>query len=72
MFVIKLPPFPACFSLCTSLWCSDEDEDGDRIAIRSDDDMSAFVTFLEKEQAAIIWLGEVVTSSSMWCILKEI
>ncbi|VDP03947.1 unnamed protein product [Heligmosomoides polygyrus] len=33
-----------------------EDEDGDRIAIRSDDDMSAFVTFLEKEQAAIIWL----------------
>ncbi|KAK6015283.1 hypothetical protein OSTOST_19292, partial [Ostertagia ostertagi] len=35
---------------------SDEDEDGDRIAIRSDDDMPAFVAFLEREHMAKIWL----------------
>ncbi|WKX92794.1 hypothetical protein Q1695_010662 [Nippostrongylus brasiliensis] len=33
-----------------------EDEDGDRIAIRSDDDMSAFVSLLTKKQCASVWL----------------
>ncbi|KAK6055475.1 hypothetical protein COOONC_07021 [Cooperia oncophora] len=32
-----------------------EDEDGDRIAIRSDDDMPAFVAFLEREHTATIF-----------------
>uniref|UniRef100_A0A7I4Y0D3 mitogen-activated protein kinase kinase n=1 Tax=Haemonchus contortus TaxID=6289 RepID=A0A7I4Y0D3_HAECO len=44
-----------------------EDEDGDHIAIRSDEDMPSFKAFLEQEQMAIIWL---VKSSPM--ILDDI
>ncbi|XGW20041.1 hypothetical protein V3C99_003674 [Haemonchus contortus] len=44
-----------------------EDEDGDHIAIRSDDDMPSFKAFLEQEQMAVVWL---VKSSPM--ILDDI
>ncbi|RCN37288.1 kinase domain protein [Ancylostoma caninum] len=39
-----------------------EDEDGDRIAVRSDEDLPAFASHLQRDGFATIWLVECTTS----------
>ncbi|KIH54328.1 hypothetical protein ANCDUO_15528, partial [Ancylostoma duodenale] len=40
----------------------DEDEDGDRIAVRSDEDLPAFASHLQRDGFATIWLVECTPS----------